>query len=282
MMIKKGFILLASSVLLSSVPHAAMAETENNTGQDATQPLTRFDLRAEYNSGGNNSSNNITTLRADAPISLDDNGIAYFRIDVPFVNVPDENSFSQAGVYTQAIWIAPKELSFAKKYDWGAGISANIGGGTLGREKTTWIPTFGTSIPISPFGAEHKGSAFIPLFRYWRGEEEFDSAGQLTFDSVNELRLLPTVNFNLPWKYFEVLTLWGNADWKVNFDDGVKNPNKQSGDYYIPYDITIGKMIANRKVIVSMTFTGPLISSGEYKQEQYDHTALFRIGFFFG
>ncbi|GAA5188715.1 hypothetical protein [Ferrimonas gelatinilytica] len=268
--------------------------TAQNTGQDATQPLTRFDIRYQHdalpfdlyhNNFDNKNDTDTIVLRADAPVSLDENGTLYFRTDFPFISssssTPDQNgSFDLGSIYAQAIYIAPEKFAIGGKYIWGAGLSAQLGSATNGRQKTTWIPTFGMAIPIYPFGQERGGSAFIPMFKYLMGDSEALRGGTLTFDEINEFHFLPTLNFTLPWSYFEVFTLWGNEEWQWSFQDGTVRNEQKSGDYFIPYDITIGKMIANNNVIISLSAAGPLLYSEGYKQ--YDHRLMFRLGFFFG
>ncbi|MGP8306724.1 hypothetical protein [Vibrio sp. YIC-376] len=279
----------ACALMLLSLTHAFAAP---NTGQDATQPLTRFDIRYQHDSlpfdsyHNNFNKNDADTIvfRADAPVSLGESGVMYVRMDVPFLSssssTPGESgNFDLGSIYAQAIYISSKDLRIAGKYAWGLGMSANLGSATNGRQKETWAPTFGMSIPIHPFGSEHEGSAIIPLIKYLTAPEEKLRQGTLNFDEISELSFRPTINFTLPWEYFEVFTLWGENEWRYNFEDG-KYTQKESGDYFIPYDVTVGKMLANHSVIMSMTASGPLFYSDEYKV--FDHRLMFRLGFFFG
>lgn len=200
--------LTGSALIMVSAPLIAAT----NTGQDATQPLTRFDIRYQHNTlpydayynSYNKTDSDTIVLRADAPISLDKKGVLYVRMDVPLISRSSstpggDGSLDLGSIYGQAIYISPKELMIAGKFAWGAGIAAQLGTATNGRQETTWAPTFGMSVPIHPFGKKHGGSAFIPLVKYFFGPEESLRQDTLQFEEISEISFLPTINFTLPW-----------------------------------------------------------------------------------
>ena len=81
-------------------------------------------------------------------------------------------------------------------------------------------------------------------------------------------------NFYIP-KGIDFITLWGNYDILYNLEDGA---TKESGDMFIPYDVTFGKMVSP-KVVASLTFSGPIYQSDTY--QHYDFQTMIRVGFFF-
>ena len=64
---------------------AVAGEEEVNNGQDITRPLTRFDIRYEYQNapGSRNDNMNVTTLRVDKPFPLMPRWEFASRIDLP-------------------------------------------------------------------------------------------------------------------------------------------------------------------------------------------------------
>jgi hypothetical protein len=114
----------------------------------------------------------------------------------------------------------------------------------------------------------------VPIIKYYHGGKDLENGADL----INEVSLLPNITINLP-AGLDFVTFWGNYDWHYNFEDGVVSA-KQSGDYFIPWDITIGKMLSDNKVVLSATFAGELASRGDY-DVIFDEQFMLRIGFFF-
>ncbi len=111
--------------LISSVviPTLSFAQNEEriNTGQDFTRPLTRFDVRYQYQKLSGDLEQNLLLLRVDKPIPLDGGkaGIFQLRADMPFLygDVPGTDNpngdyeFGTGDLFTQFIYIPPPDAS---------------------------------------------------------------------------------------------------------------------------------------------------------------------------
>ncbi|WP_299694341.1 hypothetical protein [uncultured Vibrio sp.] len=251
-----------------------------NTGQDPTRPMTRFDIRLEqgylpFDAQGRDEQEGINTLifRADAPILLGDkgqNGLLSLRMDIPLISLQRtftrEGSFELGSTYLQAVHIAPSSwgnLPGASAWGWGYAMQAPSS--TTGRQEITHLGIYASKWQLS------KTVSFVPLFKYMNASSEDN------FDAINQLSFTPIINFNIG-KGIDFVTLWGNYEWLLNFDDG-ELTGKQSGDYFIPYDVTVGKMLSDNRVVISATAAGELLSSSDF--EQYDNKIMLRVGFFF-
>lgn len=255
-----------------------------NSGQDPTQPVTRFDIRFENdelpydNNFDNNNDSDTIIFRVDAPIPLGhkgSGGVLAFRFDVPLTstrtNVPGESGdFGFGSVYMQFLHIVPKSWgNLPGGAAWAWGYAAQLATATNGRQDRTDILVFG-----SKWNWNKTGSNFIvPVLKYYNGDA--DTAN--SFDAIDELHLQLTMNFDIP-AGIDFITLWGNYDMVFNFEDGIYNGH-QSGDYFIPWDVTVGKLLSKGKVVLSATLAGPLAYSTNFKQ--FDERFLLRAGFFF-
>lgn len=279
-------LVVARTLLVCILVAGSFFELANaaNSGQDPTQPVTRFDIRFENdelpydNNFDNNNDSDTIILRVDAPIPLGhkgSGGVLYFRFDIPLTstrtNVPGESGdFGFGSVYMQFLHIVPKSwgnLPGAKAWAWG--YAAQLATATNGRQDRTDILVFGTK-----WNWNKTGSSFIvPVLKYYWGDAEPANS----FDAIDELHLQPTMNFHVP-AGIDFITLWGNYDWVFNFEDGVFNGHT-SGDYFIPWDVTVGKLLSKGTVVLSATLAGPLAYSTNFKQ--FDERFLLRVGFFF-
>jgi len=266
-------------------------DSVQNTGQDPTNPVTRLDIRLQndelpYDSNFNNNDSDTLILRADAPIPLGTKsnplGILAFRMDIAMssvrTNVPGETgSYELGSTYLQFLHIVPPSWgNLPKSSAWAWGYAAQMPTATNGRQERTDIILFGAKwdMKIGSNPKVRNGSYTTPVLKYYYGPGETDRG----FDKINGLHLQPVINFGIP-AGIDFITLWGNFDWIVTFEDGVARPQQKSGDYFIPWDITFGKMLSGGKVVVSATFAGDLFSSEGF--EQFDERFLIRIGFFF-
>ena len=289
-------VLLAVIWLALVAAPVSAEEGHKNNGQDPTNPITRFDIRfqndltafdAYHNQGDNDNQAGTLILRTDAPIPLGKNaGTLALRFDFPMTSqtsatAGESGTFTFGSAFASFLHIVPKQWGPKMEgFAWAWGLATQLPTATNGRRKTTFVPMAGASIPIYPFGKKHRGSAFIPVFKYFRGPEESLRGGTLNFDKINEFHFLPTINFTFPWKGINFLTLWGNYEWQLTFEDGVVNPAQESGDYFIPYDVTLGWLLSGGKAVLSVTFAGPLVYSDGY--QQYDARFMLRVGYFFG
>ena len=259
------------------------ADKQVNTGQDPTKPLTRFDIRLQNDKlpyderPGDRANADTIVFRVDAPIPLGKNGSAgtlSFRTDIPMMSVPsstpgESGEFELGSVFLQFLHIAPPSwgnLPGASAWGWGYAMQADTA--TNGRQKRTDIGVIASKWNLNDSG----GIYTVPIFKYYYGAADLDNGS----DKINEMHFQPIFNFAIP-KVINFITLWGNYDWVLNFEDG-EATTKKSGDYFIPYDITFGKMLSQGKVVVSVTFAGELLADDFV---QFDDRIMLRFGFFF-
>ena len=260
-----------------------------NTGQDPTAPLVRMDIRWDSVQlpDASNPDEEIFIIRADAPIPLGNKGSAgtlYFRMDVPFVSLQstglaNPGAMTMGSVYLQFMHIAPPSWgTFWGNKGWAYGLALQVPTSTYGREEATYIPTVGAKWNLNKSGSKF----FTPVMKYLYGGEE-ESRG---FDEINELHLMPIINFGIS-KGIDFVTLWGNYEWVINLTDG-STSTKQSGDIFIPWDITVGKLLSGGKVVISLTAAGKLVDANvtgatgrQGHQPLFDSRYMFRLGFFF-
>jgi hypothetical protein len=279
-----------SAVLACIVVAGSCLESANagNTGQDPTNPITRLDIRWEndelpYDQQlDNNNDADTVILRADAPIPLGkkgSSGTLAFRADLPMTstrsNVPGESGeFGFGSVYLQFLHIVPKKWgNLPKAGAWAWGYAAQLATATNGREKRTDIFVYGSKWGMKKDKDGPGGSFAVPVLKYYNGDADIANG----FDAISEFHLQPTINFAMPIG-IDFITLWGNFDWVYNFEDAVVN-SYSSGDYFIPYDVTFGKMLSGGKVVLSASFAGKLLSSSDFVQ--FDERFMLRFGFFF-
>jgi hypothetical protein len=262
-----------------------------NTGQDPTNPVTRFDIRwenVELPLDANNNDQDTVILRSDAPIPLGKKGVdgtLAFRVDIPIASVKgadpgDPGTLGFGSVYLQFLHIAPKKWgTFLGNKAWAWGFAVQAATATNGREEPTYIGVLGAKWNLNKKGS----SFFTPVLKYYDGEAELD----LGFDAISEIHLQPVINFHIPVG-IDFITLWGNYDWVYNLEDGVVSPG-ETGDLFIPYDVTIGKMLSGGKVVLSATFAGKLVNGNAASgntgrpgtEPLFDKKFQLRLGFFF-
>jgi len=245
-------------------PDAPAAETEVNTGQDPTKPLTRLDLRLKYQNlpGGNNAV--IPTARLDVPVPIGDTGWTLgTRFDLPFVasDVPSPDNTNGdwhvglGDALFQALAITPPQgrwqFAFGSQLLFPTGSEDQMG---TGKWQLAPIAAGVYAIPeIS------KGSFAALLVK-----EQFSFAGDDSRRSINDLVIQPILNINLPDLWF------------LNFAPEMRFDMNDDGKAFIPLSAMVGKMITP-KTVLSIEAKVPLVND----YQQYDFELEFRIGFFF-
>jgi hypothetical protein len=277
----------AVSLLIFSA--SCLGVLAGNTGQDPTDPVTRFDIRwenVELPGDANNNDLDTIILRTDAPVPLGKkgvDGILAFRMDLPISSskglMPgDPGTLGLGSIYLQFLHIAPKKWgTFFGNKAWAWGFAVQAATATNGREEATFIPIVGAKWSLNKPGS----SFFTPVLKYYTSPAESDPG----FGAISELHLQPVINFNIPVG-IDFVTLWGNYDWVLNFEDSATTSR---GDLFIPYDIQFGKMLSGGKVVLSATFAGKLVNSNvdaaplgrPATTPQFDKKFLLRVGFFF-
>jgi hypothetical protein len=259
-------------LLLCALPVWSAETEEVNNGQDPTKPLTRFDLRYQYQNLPPSKDDNahIFTLRADKPFVLAPGWSLATRLDLPlFVTeaVSRDNprgayQFGQGDLLVQGLLINAPTHDFA----WATGAQVifptareeEMGGG-----KYRLVPTLGARYNLAGIS---QGSWTALLLRY-----DFDTGGDDSRRHVSELQLAPLVNFALPDSWF--VNQYPSSDIRINL--GKQRPGDK-GSLFLPFNFMIGKMLT-KSVVGSVEIGFPLIN--DYRV--YDFKMELRIGFFF-
>ena len=246
---------------LTALP--AAAEDEENTGQDPTKPLTRVDGRYKFKNHDGRGASHIFTLRADKPFALGGRWQLATRLDLPFTltdQISRDNPFGEwrfgfSDLLLQGLLITPPQGRWA--FAFGTQIIFPTGRTThFGTGKYQLAPTVAAVAQIPEIS---RGSFAGLLMR-----EQFSFAGRSDRRGINDLIIQPLVNINLPDRWFVTVA----PEMKVDLTD--------HGRFFLPFDLTIGKLVT-RTVVVSLQANFPIVHS----YRQYDYQFEARIGFFF-
>jgi hypothetical protein len=266
-------VVLLCFILMTMDMCACIAEDKVvNNGMDITRPLTRFDVRYQFQNlpSPANGNNNIFILRADRPFTLESNMKLSTRIDMPFLvsnaigpdNLDGKTKAGLGDFLAQAHFIYVPSQRFA--YLTGAQFMfPTASTDEMGSGKYTILPTLGARMDMHEIS---RGSFSAMLFRY-----NVDYAGNSSRKHISELQFAPFVLINLPQLWF--INLFPSPDIRYNFAD--ERPGDK-GRWFIPLDFMVGKML-NKTTVVSMEVSIPIIKD----YNVYDFKAEVRVGFFF-
>lgn len=223
-----------------------------NTGQDPTQPITRFDVRLKYQNVSDSDvpgfdedlRNWILTLRADRPFPIGKSGwVIGSRIDVPLIinNIPSEDHIDSSDEFglndslIQLLFIAPSK----NKKTFAIGTQVIFPTATqdqFGTGKWQLAPTVAGKIDLPQITP---GSFVALLLR-----DQFSFAGDGDRDDINQLVIQPVFNVNLPQAWFVTIAPEIRMDW-------------DNGDWFVPFYATVGKLI-NPSTVASLEVTIPI------------------------
>jgi hypothetical protein len=238
-------------------------EEEVNTGQDFTKPLTRFDIRYKYQNTTGDTETSLWTFRVDKPFVLNDGWKLSTRFDLPLIysdvasldNPRGDYEFGFSDTLTQALFISPQHGHFA--YGFGAQmIWPTASQDQMGTGKYQLAPTIGAIYYPEDLP---KGSFYAIVLR-----DFFDIGGDDDRADIHQFSIQPMFNYSLPDSAFVTF----GPDMRINWE--------QDDDLFVPFNITLGKMI-NRSTVASVELNMPIVN--EY--DRYDCEIEFRIGFFF-
>ncbi len=246
-----------------------------NTGEDETRPLTRFDLKYQYqNQAGSDHDNaNIITLRADKPFVLSQDWQLATRSDLTLYaldavgadNPAGDTHFGLGDMLVQALLVHAPSSS---RFGWFAGErlvfpTASEDRMGFGKWRTVSTVGFRNSTPgIS------EGSWIGFTARY-----DVSFAGSAERRHVSELQLAPQIYIQLPDTWF--LNLYPSAtDIRYNFSD--KLTPYDTGRWFVPIALAGGKML-NRATVASLEVGIPIVDDYMF----YEFKIEARIGFFF-
>ena len=219
---------------------------EINTGQDITKPLSRFDIRLKFQQTTGNYDTAMTTLRLDVPFKFKNGWQLATRFDLPLVrsDVPSRDNprgdyeFGTGDVLTQFLLIAPPKGRRA--YAFGTQVLFPTGSqDQMGTGKYQLVPTVAAVYYPESWS---KGSFAGIMIR-----DGFDFAGKDDRKHIHELYVQPLINFNLPERWFVTFA----PEMKMNWLDDNK--------WFVPFDVTLGKMI-NKSTVVSLEFKQAVIN----------------------
>ena len=264
---RKLLYILAFGIIVFFCPPLSAQETkeEVNTGQDFTKPLTRLDIRQKYQMLPNDKNAAFTTFRVDKPFVLDSHWAFSTRFDLPFaisdvVSLDNVNSDTESGMsdfLAQFMMIAPQG---DKNWTWAYGVQTifpTAAQDQMGTGRFQIAPLVGAKVGWDSLS---RGSFAFLLLR-----EHIDAGGSDSRGKQNYFVIQPGANINLPGHAFITIA----PEMKVNWE----NENR----WFIPFDITFGKMM-NKTTVVSLTYQTPIHDD---KYPVYDHSVEARVGFFF-
>lgn len=241
-------------------PAGQPAVAEENSGQDPTRPVTRFDLRLKYQDNVGETDTELLTLRVDKPFKLGGGWTLNARADVPFLRTDEIEMGALTGAHdaglsdmlVQALLITPPQGKTA--FAFGAQFHLPTGSGNLGSGQWRAAPTVAAVYQLPEIS---RGSFVALVLR-----DEFTLAGD--GPGVNVLSVQPIFNWQLPEKWF------------LTFSPEAKLNTKDDWSLFLPFDVTVGKKL-NPTTVASLQFDVRVIDDFP----QYDWQVEARIGFFF-
>lgn len=261
--ILNSFSLLMAAVLLL-LPLFSYSGEYN--GQDVTRPVTRFDIRAQAQTGAGNQNGNTTTLtlRTDSAIKFPSKWQIALRVDAPFESFRCPHPTCKNGCYPsshmgdslfQVFAITPDQDLWC--FAAGMKIIFPTGGKNLeiGNGKFQLLPSLAFRRDLPEVS---EGSYFGVIAR-----EAWSIAGYSIATRISRTYLQPFLNINLPCGWFINSSPEMFYDW-VN----------QST--FIPLDLMIGQMITP-SIVVSLEYEYGLV----YGYKNFRNQLEFRLGFFF-
>lgn len=241
-------------------PASQPAPAEENSGQDPTRPVTRFDLRLKYQENLNETDSELLTLRVDKPFELGGGWKLNTRLDVPFLRTDEVELGMPTGAHdaglsdmlVQALAIAPShgKTTFA----FGAQFHLPTGSDNLGSGQWRAAPTIAAVYQLP----EVSRGTFVALLL----RDDFSFAGDEP--STNVFSIQPIFNWQLPDKWF------------LTFSPEAKFNTRDDWSLFLPFDATVGKKL-NATTVASLQLDVGVIDDFP----QYDWQIEARIGFFF-
>ena len=245
---------------------------EQDNGEDFTRPLTRLDIRYQFeNVEKPHHGSQTFTLRADRPVPLDGSWKLAFRLDLPlrYTDVIDKTD-NPLGQYRFGMGDLLTQVGIIKTLDsrWAVGAGSQLifptaSEAEMGGGKYQAVPIMGARYMVPEISA---GSFAEGLIRY-----DFDYAGDSHRKQISNLQFQPQLNINLPDSWF--VELYPNADIRVNL---AHRATGDTGNLFLPFDALVGKMFG-KTLITTVEIGFPIVN--DYKV--YNFKTEARMGFFF-
>jgi hypothetical protein len=245
-----------------------------NNGQDFTRPENLIQLRYEFRTAPGSGSEpgtirTVTTdtavLRSDLKVNLAPQWVLALRGDLPFVGKNPIAADNPTGEFVDGLGDADVQAALIKTIDarWAAGAGVRIiaptGAPDLTSGKWQALPIVGARYMLPELS---EGSFFTGLIRY-----DVSFAGDPSKRNISNLQLAPTLNVNLPERWF--VTFYPNPDIRINYGDPIAG---QTGRLFLPMDVLFGRDLT-KTVTVSLEIGVPLIKD----YPVYDFKAVTRL-----
>ncbi len=262
----------------ASLQDGGVASAFINNGQDFTRPETLFQLRYLYqtNPGSGAVPGTIRTvtrdsviLRSDLKVDLAPQWTLALRGDLPFTAKDPITADNPAGGYVYGLGDADVQAALINTLNarWAVGgglrIVAPTGSDDLTSGKWQALPIIGARLMLPELS---KGSFFTALIRY-----DVSFAGDPTAKDISNLQFAPTLNINLPDRWF--ITFYPNPDIRLNFGDPVTG---QTGRLFLPMDVMVGRTVM-KNTTVSLEVGVPIIN--DYPVYDFKTVARFNLKF---
>jgi hypothetical protein len=250
------------------------AGTEENNGEDFTRPQNLFQVRGEYRTAPGSGSEpgtvrTVTTnemiLRADTKIDIAPQWTVALRGDLPFTEKNPITADNPTGGFVEGLGDADVQGAIINTVNarWAAGgglrIVAPTGAPDLTSGKWQALPILGARYMLPELS---EGSFFTGLARY-----DVSFAGDPSKRNISNLQLAPTLNINLPERWF--VTFYPNPDIRINYGDPVTG---QTGRLFLPMDVLFGRDLT-KNLTVSLELCAPIIKD----YPVYDFKAVTRL-----
>ncbi|PWU15596.1 MAG: hypothetical protein C5B45_02195 [Chlamydiae bacterium] len=240
---------------LVSVLHAA---EENNTGQDFTQPLRRFDARWKYNQFFGGPHKNTFTARFEAPYRFKNQWKISNRLDIPYAwlhQEPDQVENGLDDILFQLLFITPTygkwTLGFGSQLIFPSATPSSLGSG-----KYQAVPTLGIKYDLASSWMDGAWTALVL-------RQACSFAGQSNRNSISQAYIQPILNIDLPRMWF------------LYFDPEIRF-NWITHKWFVPFSLTVGKLITP-KIVFSVAYKRAIIHDFPHYRQEVE----IRMGLFF-
>ena len=262
---RRGLTLFGWLVWLATGSTALHAQEDKalNNGLDITRPLTRFDLRYNFQNKGDGVQQDQIILRLEHPFPLtaDQSWKIATRLDMPLVfsnksgsdNPSGSTTFGSGDLLLEAVLVN----TLTERFAYGAGLRVlfpTANADQFGSGKYQFIPLAGARYSLPEIS---KGSYFQPIVRY-----DADVGGYGGRSHVSQLQMGPMLNIQLSERWY--LTLYPSQDIVLNTIGGHK--------WFVPADFLVGRHLT-KNTLASVEVSIPVVKEFTL----YDFKLEFRL-----
>jgi len=240
-------------------------DSEINTGNDLTRPLTRVDVRLMYQEMPGDRERAVYKLRGDRPVRLGAGWKLALRLDVPVWDTNGGVSANPSGAYhvglgdVQTQVLLTHEINSRLAFGFGTQIIVPTAGDRLlGTGKLQMLPTAGYRYALPEIS---DGSFATFGMRY-----DVDVAGPDGRRHISNLQFAPTFSVALLRDVF--VTFYPNSSIRYNF---------VTRSWFVPFDMQVGKLWG-KSIMTSVEGFVPMYRG---VSPLYDYRVELRVGFFY-